>query len=512
MKRKLSLVIVAVFLIAACFTALSACAKMDAYFLETMRDDLRDKTEICGQTKAQTYVTNASFTLPSSVKCLDENDKEYAANVSWTVVGGSGKVTMGEKTADGYVVTVPAQGDSDVTYVLVATLTDAKNKPYADANGNPYTVEFSCKVAAKGTGGNSGNQGGNTGGNTGGNQGGNTGTTKTPLEQIKEASVSAPTAGTNYLMVMYQGSSQTALYVTGKATSGNETFLETTSDKANAATVTVEAANGGFYIRFTAKDSSSAYLGLVDKSGKNPKTNVNLVSDTSSAAVYTVGTSNILTSAFGGNNFFLGTFGTHDTVGSTSDFYITGTNSGKLDVEQWAARLIPADTTIGGGTGGSGNTGNTGGDSGNQGNQGGGTTSGVLAATLTVSSEAELRTALTREGNTNVYKGNGIEISNGCDTDPLNPGTDKDGNAIAVWKEMRYYANSSFTVKYGTAMTKIVITFTNDKLTEASQVTVSGATATLSGKQLILTFNSPVTEITVQTTKQIRATVVEIYC
>ena len=195
MKRKLSLVIVAVFLVAACFTALSACAKMDAYFLETMRDDLRDKTEICGQTKAQTYVTNASFTLPSSVKCLDEKDKEYSANVSWAVVGGNGKVTLGEKTADGYVVTVPAQGDSDVTYVLVATLTDAKNKPYSDANGNPYAVEFSCKVAAKGTGGNSGNQGGNTGGNTGGNQGGNTGTTTPDGELTATMKYSGTTTG-----------------------------------------------------------------------------------------------------------------------------------------------------------------------------------------------------------------------------------------------------------------------------------------------------------------------------
>ena len=509
MKRKLSLVIVAVFLIAACFTALSACAKMDAYFLETMRDDLRDKTEICGQTKAQTYVTNASFTLPSSVKCLDENDKEYVANVSWAVVGGNGKVTMGEKTADGYVVTVPAQGDADVTYVLVATLTDAKNKPYNDADGNPYTVEFSCKVAAKGTGGNGGNQGGNTGGgNQGGNTGGNTGTTKTPLEQIKEASVSAPTAGTNYLLVMYQGGKSATLYATGEQKNGTtETFLITTADKASAGVVTVESANGGFYLKITKSGASAQYLALYNNTNKG-KVNVQLVSDSSSATVWTTNSANILIGDLSGSKYSLGTYSDYDTIGAVDDTKY----SAKYDTEEYVCRLIPADTTIGGGTGGSGNTGNTGGDSGNQGNQGGGTTSGELAATLTVFSEAELRAALTREGNTNVYKGNGIEISNACDADPLNPGVDQSGRPIAVWKEMRYYANSSFTIKYGSAMTKIVITFTNDKLTDVGQVTVSGATATLSGKQLILTFNSPVTEITVQTTKQIRATVVEVYC
>lgn len=363
MKRKLSLVIVAVFLIAACFTVLSACAKMDAYFLETMRDDLRDKTEICGQTKAQTYVTNASFTLPSSVKCLDENDKEYAANVSWTVVGGSGKVTMGEKTADGYVVTVPAQGDSDVTYVLVATLTDAKNKPYADANGNPYTVEFSCKVAAKGTGGNSGNQGGNTGGN----QGGNTGTTKTPLEQIKEASVSAPTAGTNYLMVMYQGGKSATLYATGEQKNGTtETFLITTADKASAGVVTVESANGGFYLKITKSGASAQYLALYNNTNKG-KVNVQLVSDSASATVWTTNSANILIGDLSGSKYSLGTYSDYDTIGAVDDTKY----SAKYDTEEYVCRLIPADTTLGGGTG-SGNTGNTGGDSGNQGNQGSG--------------------------------------------------------------------------------------------------------------------------------------------
>ena len=69
MKRKLALAVVLILVITACGAALSACAKIDAYFLETMRDDLRDKTEICGQTKAQTYVTNTGFTLPSTVKC-----------------------------------------------------------------------------------------------------------------------------------------------------------------------------------------------------------------------------------------------------------------------------------------------------------------------------------------------------------------------------------------------------------------------------------------------------------
>ena len=493
MKRKLSLAVALILVITACCAVLSACAKIDAYFLETMRDDIRDKTEICGQTKAQTYVTNANFTLPSSVKCLDEKDKEYVANITWTVVGGSGSVTIGDKTADGYPVTVPAQGDSDITYVLIATLADAKNKPYKDADDQPYTVEFSCKVAAKGTGG---NQGGNTGGNTG--------TTKTPLEQIKEASVSAPTAGTNYLLVMYQGKQAKTLYVTGEQKTGTETFLITTADKASAGIVTAESANGGFYLKVTKSGGSSQYLSLYNNTEKK-KVNVKLVDDAASATVWTTNAAKILIGQFENKSYSLGTYNNYDTIGAVDDERY----SAQYDTDEYVTRLIPAGTTIGGD---SGNTGNIGGDSGNQGNQGGSTTGGELTATLTVSSEADLRAALTRGANTNVYKGNGIEISNGCDTDPLNPGLDQSGQAIAVWKEMRFYANSSFTIKYGSAMTKIVITFTNDKLTDAGQVTVSGATATLSGKQLILTFNSPVTEIKVQTTKQIRATVVEVYC
>ena len=257
-------------------------------------------------------------------------------------------------------------------------------------------------------------------------------------------------------------------------------------------------------MKVTKSGGSSQYLSLYNNTEKK-KVNVKLVDDAASATVWTTNAAKILIGQFENKSYSLGTYNDYDTIGAVDDERY----SAQYDTDEYVTRLIPAGTTIGGD---SGNTGNTGGDSGNQGNQGGSTTGGELAATLTVSSEAELRSALTREGNTNVYKGNGIEISNGCDTDPLNPGLDQSGQAIAVWKEMRYYANSSFTIKYGSAMTKIVITFTNDKLTDAGQVTVSGATATLSGKQLILTFNSPVTEITVKTTKQIRATVVEVYC
>ena len=341
-------------------------------------------------------------------------------------------------------------------------------------------------------------------GNQGGNTGGNTGTTKTPLEQIKEASVSAPTAGTNYLLVMYQGKQAKTLYVTGEQKTGTETFLITTADKASAGIVTTESANGGFYLKVTKSGGSSQYLSLYNNTEKK-KVNVKLVDDAASATVWTTNAAKILIGQFENKSYSLGTYNDYDTIGAVDDKRY----SAQYDTDEYVTRLIPAGTTIGGD---SGNTGNIGGDSGNQGNQGGSTTGGELTATLTVSSEAELRAALTRGANTNVYKGNGIEISNGCDTDPLNPGLDQSGQAIAVWKEMRYYANSSFTIKYGSAMTKIVITFTNDKLTDAGQVTVSGATATLSGKQLILTFNSPVTEITVKTTKQIRATVVEVYC
>ena len=149
MKKRLSLVVLAVLVIAACLTVFAACNNnnVDAYMLLTLKETL-DDTKIGP-------VTNADFQVPATVSAIDIDENEITVDVVWTVESGGSAVTVGEKSQDGKTVTIKVtRGSSEVVYMLKGKLADAKGNAYKDENGAELVSSFGCRVEA------SGNQGG----------------------------------------------------------------------------------------------------------------------------------------------------------------------------------------------------------------------------------------------------------------------------------------------------------------------------------------------------------------
>lgn len=151
MKKRLSLVVLAVLVIAACLTVFAACNNnnVDAYMLLTLKETL-DDTKIGP-------VTNADFQVPATVSAIDIDENEITVDIVWTVESGGSAVTVGEKSQDGKTVTIKVtRGSSEVVYMLKGKLADANGNAYKDENGAELVSSFGCRVEA------SGNQGGQT--------------------------------------------------------------------------------------------------------------------------------------------------------------------------------------------------------------------------------------------------------------------------------------------------------------------------------------------------------------
>lgn len=128
MKRKISLIVLAVMLAVVCFGALAACSKgLDDYAVTTL---LREVENAANGAKGKT-----SYTLPTTVSFDDVDLKTISCAVQWTADSGV-VVTEG----DGAVtVTVPSGVTS---YILTGTLVDAKGNAYKSEK-NPVRLSIS---------------------------------------------------------------------------------------------------------------------------------------------------------------------------------------------------------------------------------------------------------------------------------------------------------------------------------------------------------------------------------
>ncbi len=428
MKRKVSLIVLVVLALSVCFGVLVACQGLDDYAI----------TELTKKVEEQ--ISNAqgktSYVLSDVVSFEDVDGNEISCNIKWEADNGV-TITNGS-------VTVPSGVTS---YILTAKLVDEK--------GNEI------KTVSKAVSVNGGNQGGNQGGNEGGNQGGDT--QKTSLEQIKENAVSAPAAGTDYVMVMWQGSANKVLYATGVM---DGKFLATTESKDQAATVTIETTTGGFYIALTAKGGSKQYITLVDDTNGATNTKTKITLTASGSTVYSVANDNILMGAFDNGKFMLSTHGTYETISSNSDHYLNDSKGEyAVDISQFVARLIPANVTIGSG--------------GNQGGNQGGTETpapdGTLIGTISLEKVAPTSNNGTEQ---KTYTLNGLTVINDKaeSTDTMN---------IADPVSARFYRGSTMTFQSTQAFKKIVINaddYSSGKYTTGfNGMTVTGATITVNG-------------------------------
>lgn len=163
---------------------------------------------------------------------------------------------------------------------------------------------------------------------------------KTPKEKYLESVVETPVAGTEYKLAMWQNSEGKVYYATGKM-SGY--YLGATTDVASAAVAKLEETTGGYFLKLGDK-----YVKIVGRDNNgNLATSISL-SD-KGETVFTIGANHelILTATLDSKsgNFYLGTHDTYTTMGANAVSYISGTNTTKIDVSQYVARLVVATAT-----------------------------------------------------------------------------------------------------------------------------------------------------------------------
>ncbi|MDE7454685.1 MAG: hypothetical protein K2M64_02525, partial [Clostridia bacterium] len=132
------------------------------------------------------------------------------------------------------------------------------------------------------------------------------------------------------------------------------------------------------------------------------------------------------------------------------------------------------------------------------------------SATINLTGNSTVKSSSASE---NVFQSNGITVTN-------SKGSASSFGSVQEQYEQRFYANTTVTIAYTSAMTKIVITLDtqgNSKIEDSSglSLNVSGATVTVvkgANGTVTIEFSQPVTSVTLTLTKQIRAAKIDVYC
>lgn len=181
----------------------------------------------------------------------------------------------------------------------------------------------------------------------------------TPSEPATEATkpsatlapVAKPVAGTAYKFALVQAKLSKTLYFNGKMDDSGK-FFGTTENAAEAVDVYLEAAQGGYYFYFM-DGSTKTYLsleGYLDNNGKQ-KASVKLTTEATTVFTYSEEAKTFI-HTIGDTSFYLGTYGTYNTMSASSTYYITGDKAADVGVSQFVSTFYaPAS--------GSSNTGDT---------------------------------------------------------------------------------------------------------------------------------------------------------
>ena len=163
------------------------------------------------------------------------------------------------------------------------------------------------------------------------------------------APVVKPVAGTAYKFALVQAKLSKTLYFNGKMDDSGK-FFGTTENAAEAVDVYLEAAQGGYYFYFM-DGTTKTYLsleGYLDNNGKQ-KAAVKLTAEATTVFTYSEDAKTFI-HTIGDTSFYLGTYGTYNTMSASSTYYITGEKAGDVGVSQFVSTFYaPA--------GGSSNTG-----------------------------------------------------------------------------------------------------------------------------------------------------------
>ncbi len=140
--------------------------------------------------------------------------------------------------------------------------------------------------------------------------------------------------GKAYKFSLVQGNLEKTLYFTG-AMSGN--YLATTTNAAAAVDVFVETVEGGYRLYFMAGETKT-YIDIYEYN--TGKAGIRLTAEPT--AVYTWNEElHILVAAnVAGEDRYLGTYNTYNTISASATSYITGDNAAKIGVSQFPAYLV----------------------------------------------------------------------------------------------------------------------------------------------------------------------------
>lgn len=147
-------------------------------------------------------------------------------------------------------------------------------------------------------------------------------------------------ANTAYKFFMNQVSNKKTLYVTGE--SANTNFLATTETASEGADVYAEAVEGGykFYIN---KENAKHYLYVYTYTNSKGGTSAGVGFSAENSSVYTyIAESNCWATTVDSTEYYLGSYGTFDTISASKTDYINAENTG---VSQFPAQFLKVEGT-----------------------------------------------------------------------------------------------------------------------------------------------------------------------
>jgi len=175
------------------------------------------------------------------------------------------------------------------------------------------------------------------------------GTTPATKPSTTLAPVANPVAGTAYKFALVQANLSKTLYFNGKMDESGK-YFGTSENAAEAVDVYLEAAQGGYYFYFM-DGTTKTYLsleGYIDSKG-NQKAAVKLTTEATTVFSYSAEAKTFV-HTINDTTFYLGTYGTYNTMSASSTYYITGDKAGDVGVSQFVSTFYAP-------TSGSSNTG-----------------------------------------------------------------------------------------------------------------------------------------------------------
>ena len=213
-------------------------------------------------------------------------------NVAWTTDAAAEYVTVGEPADNVVVIGIGENpNEEDLVFHLTATVS---------ANGKSESVTFEYYIPG------------------------------TPAKASGPVFVDAPEAGSSYKFALEQAELGKTLYFTGEMSGF---YLATSENVLDAVNVTIEEVEGGYHLFFE-KAGVKTYIDIVPRDDNPGKVNVILTE--APTAVFTWDAERkTMTATVGENTWYLGTYGTYNTISASNVSYIEDVS--KIGVSQFPA-------------------------------------------------------------------------------------------------------------------------------------------------------------------------------